>query len=342
MRMKSRKYFLVSVLLLSTVTVLSQTRIYGDWGKNYKKETQKVNKSGLYTDQYDGVHHLLGIQVDVGYSTFLTSSHVMQSAPGGYTTGASLQYAYLNGVFFLQTGVGVRWQDVKNKVTDQSVQRDAYDATGTLAHMTYDFVNRVDQSRAMYVQVPFSIGAYIHGFYGSIGAKFTMPLLGATHLSLTASSTAKYDGFIGPLEEMDNHGIRKDVPLTPDQQKGERLNMGIDVTGMVDIGYELAFSNKGLPGYRERNMMDQRLRIGLFAEIGIMNIAPRTNLSLNEVPEASPYDFQTFQYNHVASTKSVISMHNLFAGLRVTYFFFGYQSKEKCLLCGSRGKVTPW
>lgn len=337
-----QKYYLLIVLLLSSLTVLAQTRIYGELGSNYRKEVKKMNNSGLYTDQYDGVHHLFGLQADGGYSAYLSSSKTMEIAPGGYTFGAALQYAYLNGVFFLQTGAGVRWQDVDNKVANQQVMRDAYDATGTLAHMTYDFVNRVDKSRAFYVQVPFYVGAYAYGFYFLAGAKFTMPIMGSTQLSLTASSTAKYDGFIGPLEEMDNHGIRKDVPLTPNQKKGKRLELGMDITGVVEIGYELAFSNKGLPGYRASQMTDQRLRFGLFAEVGMLNIAPDTKFSLNQVPDETPYDFHTFKYNHVAATNTVLSMHNLFAGLRITYFFYGHRSKEKCLMCSSRGKVTPW
>lgn len=343
MRLKMYKYSLVTLLLLLSITVFSQTRIYGDWGRNYKKYSKETNNSGLYTDQYDGVHHLVGLQVDGGYSTFLSSSDVMHMKPGGYTFGAALQYAYLNGSFFIQTGFGIRWQDVSNQVLDQQVQKDLYDATGTLAHMTYTFVNRVDKAKEFYLQVPFFVGAYARGFYFLIGPKFTMPMFGSTEMDLTASSVARYDGFLGPLEEMDNHGIRKDVPLTPDQKKGQALKLGMDVTGVVEIGYELAFSNKGMPGYRKSTMVDQRLRIGAFAEVGILNISPKTALSLNEVPDVTPYDFQAFQYNHAISTRSVTAVHNLFAGLRITYFFYGHKSKEKCLLCGSRGgKATPW
>jgi hypothetical protein len=60
------------------------------------------------------------------------------------------------------------------------------------------------------------------------------------------------------------------------------------------------------------------------------------------VPDSSPYDFQTFRYNHVLSTGQVGSVHSLYAGIRLTYFFFGVQTKEKCLLCGARGSISPW
>lgn len=341
MRRKER-YVILALMLLLVLPMAAQTRIYGDWGKGYKKEKFKANAAGLYTDQYDGVHHLVGLQVDGAYSTFLNQSKLMKTSPGGYGLGLSLQYAYLNGPFFVQTGVGLRWQDVKNGVVDQQYQRDATDAAGMLSHMTYDFHQRTDEARELYAQVPIYIGGYIRGAYIMGGLKVSMPIWGDTRLDMLTTSTARYDGYIGPIEEMDNHGIRKDVPLTPDQQQGQKLDLKLDVLGVLEAGYELAFSNKGRPGYHRANMKDQRLRIGAFAEIGILNIAPKTKLPLYNVPEASPYDFQTFEYNHVLSTGQVSSAHNLFAGVRLTYFFFGVQTKEKCLLCGSRGMVTPW
>ncbi len=336
------KIYIIALLLLTVATAAAQTRIQDEWGRQYKKPKFKANAAGLYTDQYDGVHHLVGLQVEGAYSTFFQSSKLMSSAPGGYAVGATLQYAYLNGPFFIQTGVGVRWQDVKNKVTDQQYQRDAVDAAGTLSHMTYAFEQRKDETRELYAQVPFYIGGYFRGGYVMGGVKASVPVWGDTRLDMLVSSTARYDGYIGPVEEMDNHGIRKDVPLTPDQQQGPKLQFkAVDVLGVIEAGYELAFSNKGRPGYHRSNMNDQRLRFGAFAEIGILNIAPNTKKVLYEVPEGSPYDFQTFEYNHVLSTGKVSTTHNFFAGIRLTYFFFGVQSKEKCLLCGLHGTVSP-
>lgn len=342
MMIMKHRYFAVGLLLLAALGLSAQTRLYGEWGNNYKKPKSKANQAGLYTDQYDGVHHLVGMQVDGAYSTFLQQSALMQTKPGGYALGFTLQYAYLNGPFFLQTGVGIRWQDVKNNVTDQLYQRDAIDAAGSLSHMTYSFYGRTDQARTVYAEVPFYIGGYFRGFYIMGGPKVSVPIWGDTRLDMLVTSTARYDGYIGPVEQMDNHGIRKDVPLTPEQQQGKELGLKIDVLGVLEAGYELAFSNKGRPGYHRANMRDQRLRIGAFAEVGILNIAPKGKNVLYEVPEFAPYDFQGFKYKHVLTTGQVGSVHNLYAGIRLTYFFFGHQTKEKCLLCGPHGAVSPW
>lgn len=339
--MRNKRIYIIALLLLTVLSVAAQTRIQDERGREYKKPKFKTNSAGLYTDQYDGVHHLVGLQVDGAYSTFLQSSDVMSSAPGGYALGASLQYAYLNGPFFIQTGVGVRWQDVKNKVANQQEQRDMLDATSTLSHMTYSFEQRMDETRELYAQIPIYVGGYFHGGYIMGGLKASMPVYGDTRLNMLVSSTAKYDGVIGPIEEMDNHGIRKEVPLTPDQQKGGALKLRFDVLGVIEGGYELAFSNKGKPGYHRSKMNDQRVRIGAFAEFGILNITPKTQNELFVVPGTSPYDFQTFEYNHALSTGQVSSAHNFFAGIRITYFFYGVLSKEKCLLCGLHGTVSP-
>ena len=339
--MQSRRIHIIVLLLLMTLSAVAQTRLYSESGSHYKKPKFKANAAGLYTDQYDGVHHLLGMQVEGAYSTFLQSSPLMSAAPGGYAVGATLQYAYLNGPFFIQTGAGIRWQDVTNKVTDQIYERNVTDAAGALSHMTYAFEQRKDEMRELYVQVPFYVGGYFRGAYLLGGVKAMVPLKGDTRVNMLVSTTARYDGYIGPVEEMDNHGIRKEVPLTPDQQKGEALQLKVDVLGVIEGGYELAFSNKGKPGYHRSNMNDQRVRIGAFAEIGILNIMPNTKNALYLVPDATGYDFQTFQYNHIFSTGKVSSAHHFFAGIRLTYFFFGVQSKEKCLLCGMHGMVSP-
>lgn len=338
----NHRYLLLALVVLSALSAAAQTRLYGDWGSNYKKPKFKVNNAGLYTDQYDGVHHLVGIQVDGAYSTFFHAREVATNAPGGYSVGAAFQYAYVNGTFLVQTGVGVRFQDVKNRVFDQKYMRESFDVVGAVNQMTYDFTQRTDEMRELYVQVPLFVGGYIRGFYLLGGPKLSIPVWGNTKLDLLTTSTATYKGYIGTMQEMDNHGIRREVPLTPDQRNREALKLRLDLMGVFEFGYELAFSNKGGQTYHRTNMVDQRLRIGAFAEIGILNVAPRTEQPLNEVPETAPYDFQDFQYNHVYSTGMISSLHNFYAGLRLTYIFSGIQTSEKCLLCGSRGLVSPW
>lgn len=337
-----RKYIYIVALLLLSISAVAQNRFAAEWGSRNKiPKKVKVNDAGLYTDQYDGVHHLIGLQAEGAYATSFQSSQLMSAAPGGYAAGMTLQYAYLNGPLFFQLGFGARWRDVQNRITDQYYTRETTDAAGVTNKMTYAFEQRVDEARTVYAQIPFYVGGYIHGAYILGGVKALIPLWGDTRLKMLVSSKAQYEGYIGPIEQMDNHGIRREVPLTPDQTQGKALKTQIDVLAVLEAGYELAFSNKGRPGYHRSHMRDQRLRIGAFAELGILNHAPNGNEPLYEVPDATKYDFQTFRYNHVFATGKVPTAHDFYAGLRVTYFFFGHQTKEKCLLCGHGGSVSP-
>lgn len=336
-----RTVYIIALLLLS-FSAVAQNRFAAEWGnRNKMAKKVKVNDAGLYTDQYDGVHHLMGIQVEGAYATSFQSSKLMSSAPGGFALGFTLQYAYLNGPLFLQLGVGARWRDVQNRITNQYYTRETTDAAGITNLMTYAFEQRVDEARTVYLQAPFYVGGYIRGAYLMGGVKVLVPLWGDTRLNMLVSSKAQYEGYIGPIEQMDNHGIRREVPLTPEQQRGKALKSQIDLLAVFECGYELAFSNKGRPGYHRNHMRDQRLRIGAFAELGILNHAPKGEAVLYEVPEASKYDFQTFRYNHVFATGKVPTAHDFYAGLRITYFFFGKQTKEKCLLCGQHGSIAP-
>ena len=151
------------------------------------------------------------------------------------------------------------------------------------------------------------------------------------------TTTAQYpDRYIGLFEEMDNHGIRKEVPLSTTH---DRLKFKLDVMASVELGYEFAISTKGYRSYRKDDTDDFRLRIGGFVDVGLTNLMPKDNNLLYYIPEETHYDFGLFDFHHVFSTAEAqgYSLHNIFTGVRLSFFFYGYQSQEKCILCGSRG-----
>ena len=83
-----RKYIYIVALLLLSISAVAQNRFAADWGSRNKiPKKVKVNDAGLYTDQYDGVHHLIGLQAEGAYATSFQSSQLMSAAPGGYAAG---------------------------------------------------------------------------------------------------------------------------------------------------------------------------------------------------------------------------------------------------------------
>ena len=331
----------VALLLLLPLLSVAQTRVRNDYSSNTDRvraaSSKRVNHSGLRTTAYDGVHHLVGLHVDGGYSAMFGNMPVMHTAPGGYTAGFGLDYSYTGRGLILQTGVGIRWQDVRNRFDNDSLVVDpAMDSEGVPYRLKYDFTDRYDRSRNIYVQVPVLAGMYFYNFYFLAGLKFSAQLAGWTRTDTYVSTTASYDRYIGIWEEMDNHGIRKDVEESRD---GEALKLKFDLMGTAEIGYEWAMGNYGKKGYKKQNAKDYRLRLSAFLECGLLDISPNTKLSVYKIPDETPYDFSTFEFNHHLSTAQAADYHfrNLFAGIRLSFFFFGYQSTEKCILCGPLG-----
>ena len=321
--------------------VHAQTRVVNDYSTNQydikPSSSKHVNSGGLRTTTYDGVHHLVGLHVDGGYTAMFGNMPTMSTGPGGYTTGFGLDYCYTGRGLIIQTGIGIRWQDVNNRFSNDSLIVDpATDSEGVNFRLKYDFTNRVDNSRNLYLQVPLQAGMYFYNCYFLAGIKLNWQLIGWTRPDVFVSTTATYDRYIGIWEEMDNHGIRKDVE---EIRENDRLKLKIDVLACAEIGYEWALGNYGKKGYMKSEAKDYRLRLAAFVECGLANICPKTKLEPYVIPAATPYDFSTFEFNHILSTASAANYnaHNLFAGIKLTFIFFGYQSSEKCILCGPLG-----
>ena len=329
------------LLLLSHMTLDAQTRVRNDYSSNTDKvrtsSGKRVNASGLRTTAYDGVHHLVGLHVDGGYSLMYGNMPAMFNSPGGYTGGFGLDYCYTGRGLILQTGLGVRWQDGRNRFANDSLIVDpAKDSEGVNFRLKYDFTNRIDRSQNIYVQVPLLAGMYFYSFYFLAGLKLNAQVAGWTQTDVLVSTTATYDRYIGVWEEMDNHGIRKEVEEIRDE---DALKLKFDVMATAEIGYEWAFGNYGKKGYKKQSAKDYRLRLSAFLECGLLDISPNTKNSAYTIPAATPYDFSTFGFKHMLSTADAANYHfrNFFTGIRLSFFFFGYQSTEKCILCGPLG-----
>ena len=333
---------LMSIVNCQLSTICAQTRVTNDYSPNTDKlrakSSKRVNGSGLRTTAYDGVHHLVGLHVDGGYTAMFGNWKSMSTGPGGYTAGLGLDYCYTGRGLLIQTGIGVRWQDVSNRFANDSLIVDpATDSEGTKFRLQYDFENRIDNSRNIYVQIPLQAGLYFaSSAYFLAGLKASMQVAGWTQTKLDVTTTATYNRYIGTWEEMDNHGIRKGVE---EVREGDALKLRFDLLACAEIGYEWAFGNYGKKGYRKQNAKDNRLRLAAFLECGILDICPNTKNAAYTIPAATPYDFSSFGFKHMLSTTEAgkFNARNLFTGVKLTFFFYGYQSSEKCILCGPLG-----
>ena len=117
--MKNIRHIVILGLFLLPLPLLAQTRIWNDKLDGKNRQTGKGRQEsviGLHTTQYDGVHHLVGLYLDGSFATFMTNNKMVKLAPYGYGTSFGLTYLYHNGTIIVQTGLGVRWQDVRDSV----------------------------------------------------------------------------------------------------------------------------------------------------------------------------------------------------------------------------------
>ena len=341
--MRWRIYILLVTLLMTGVGTLSAQRRLTAESEHHKKSVSSssrtftsrdrqaaTDRKGLRQSLYVGDHHSFGLSLNTGYSTFLSKSSGLQSRPGGYSFGGHFVYEYQNGYLLVQTGVGAAWQKVTLRGNDYTMTKNNIsDSWGMpIKTLNYRFTNRREVLTNAYVQVPVLVGGTYAGFYGLAGVKLNVALAGSSQVKTTATTTAFYDRYIGEWGEMDNHGYRKDVDLS---ESGGRVPFKIDLMVSAEAGYEWVMKETW------------RLRVAAFAEVGVVNINPKGNNSAVYVPEATKFDFATFRLHPSfgAQDFSASSVHNLFAGIRLT-FLYTLIPEDKCILCSHNRRSKHW
>lgn len=395
---KLRQIILLTLCLVSPI-VVGQSR-YSASSKSEKAissakgfssrdvASKPGNALGLHASLYKGMRHYLGFSVDGGWSTFLTNIPEVNMTPGGWAANGKLLYECHIGHFFIQTGVGAGIQRVstplKADMLSESTQTfyngfsdpvagrahpmtDPYD--GALFTMKHQFGDRTDRSELYYAQFPLNFGYYLVGRggigYVMLGAQVNYAFGGKTTVQTTCTSSAVFDidpnhNYIGVMEEMDNHGFRKDVPITAESGRlpiklgTTQAGNNVDVLGHLEGGYEFNTYQK-IRQYRtsKADKMDCRLRFAAFVDVSLGNINPKGtatlyDLNINEnetdparlaIQQQALYDFHSFKMNHVFNT-SIANGDNLWVrsltvGVRFTVLF-SLHAQERCILC------DPW
>jgi len=351
-------------------------------GFSSKDATKSKNSLGLHSSTYTGAGHYLGFSVDGGWSTFLTNIQGVQSTPGGWAANGKLLYEFHFGNFFLQTGAGVGIQRVSTvlktgfipqsaaeflngfsnpELGRQYPMTDPYD--GARFNMKHTFSDRSDMMELYYAQLPLNFGYYISGQAGvgyvMLGAQVNYAFGGKTSVSATCTSRAVFEKYIGVFEEMDNHGFRKDAPITATDGKlpiklSKNGGESFDVLAHIEGGYEFN-TFEYIQQYRSgrSNDTDCRLRISAFIDISLPNISPRGSnklydLNINEaetdpakieVQQRGLYEFHSFKMNHVFTTDiangNKLWVRSFTLGVRFS-LLFSLQAQQRCILC------DPW
>ena len=350
--MSKLRHIILLILCLTTMTGMAQRRysvsekrefelssVRGFSTKDVENQTDVL--MGLHASEYSGSHHLVGLSLTGGWSTFLNNMPEAKNTPGGGSLDLHLLYEYHFAGLIIQTGLGISAQrvftDMNPAVIYHENMMDTWSAiTPAPFTLKHTFVDRQDMAQHLYVRIPLNVGHYFFAPQGIgyflVGVHAGYAFMGSTSTAMTVSTAGKYERYIGIWEEMDNHGFRKDVPL---ERKGGPLALKFDLAAHAEIGYEYN-TRQSVRNYRTRpaDRLDGRLRVAGYVEGSMLNICPSTKGALYGIPTESIYDFSTYTTDHVFSTEEASKswLRNLSVGIRVT-FLFAFRPDDKCILC---------
>ena len=301
---------------------------------------------GLHASQYTGTHHMIGVSLEGSWTSFVTPMPTAKITPGGGAGGFHMLYELQYSGILFQTGLGLCYQRTFNNSSDTAIyHKDLYGSWGgntpqeyTLRHR---FTERRDMAQQIYVQLPLYAGHYFFSPLGIgyflAGIQVNYAIWGNTQQKMKGTSDALYERYVGVWEEMPNHGFRKEVPI---KREGDQLKLKMDLLAHVEVGYEYTSAQSSYKykyKHRRGEELDVRMRFAGFADFGLLNICPKTELVYYSIPDETLFDFPTYEMNHVFATKdaSKFWLRNFFIGIRFTVFV-GFDGKERCILC------DPW
>lgn len=304
-----------------------------------QKSDQAIRRdNGIISRRFTGDRYLFGLYLDGGYSA-LVSPKINMKDQMGWDVGGGLVFEFEKKTFWVQTGVGINFQQIKAIFPDDSLMFTNVSDSWTGRHdnyvydLTYGVTNRKDVISDLTIQVPLLMGVRYFGFYWGAGPKVSLNIAGNVRTIAQLTTIADYERYIGVYGEMDNHGWRKlvDVNSKADWQRAK-----IDILASTELGYEWSSKETRIGNgmYRNKDVHEWRVRIGAFADFGILNICPKKTLPLIDVPTDYRYDFIKVKLNSPLVTQNFNDTwaRNLTAGIKIT-ILYGYRIKETCRLC---------
>ena len=313
---------------------------------NFSKRNPDTNSRGLRIGVYSATHFLFGIWAEGAFTQpFSISSNILTPSFGG-SYGAGICFDFQRYYFRAQLGLGYRVQHLSAHIQDIIIKDDnVTDAWGYPYHLKYDFHNRVDHGTQHSIQIPLLFGSGIGSFYALGGAKIQVNTSTQATTKAECTTTATYDQFLGVFEEMDNHGLRKNVPINYTNTI-EPWTI-IDLLASLEAGWEYAGgirtpgTTKYKPASSKDNAPEWRMRLAVYCDINCLHwVEKSTKVDINdlpnylvEIPQTTKWDISTFKMNNLLYSNTKIPGYSDFSvGVKLT-MCFGFYVNSRCVQC---------
>ena len=240
-----------------------------------------------------------------------------------------LQYMYNQRRLYMGTGAEFSllfFQTNSKNLYDEVDYKDSQNEDLT---MRYSFNNFRQRYSNLYINIPITFGYKYDAYYLQGSATYSVHFAGLASTTIDPlKTTGYYPNYIGDLTNMpDHYYLKKDYGYTHSNNLSSQcllqLEAGIDVTRMFPYG-SIGNVLGSLIHQRSGNIVNNRLRLGVFCDIGIGNIYKPYDREITANPQGS-LDFINYNINPKdIQFKSVISVPNV--STRINTFFVGIKA----------------
>ena len=269
--------------------------------------------------QMSFAQHYIGVGASLASPFQLDKSEVTKPLVG-WGEGVTLSYQYRHGHFLMSIGAAVSGEHPRVGVADEKYSPRMIDTEGREFIYLGSLESHSDLSSTLWFHTPVMIGFEVYPFYMMVGAQYSLFLTSWTHQTAQLAAGADYLGryYDDYIDDMPTHGYHDYEPVST---KGQ-MKYKNDVRLLAELGGTIRIG-------QSKNGLDRLLRIGAFAEVGLMNV-----LGTPTVPNKTVWDVSEYMHvamNHVYSAEdgNAGSVRNIVVGVRATCLFPAGGKPEK-------------
>ena len=267
--------------------------------------------AAILTMQMTFAQHYIGVGASVSSPIQLDKSAATKPLIG-WGEGVTLQYQYRRGHFLLSIGAAVSGEHPRVSVADETFDPRMMDTRGIEFNYLGSLKSRSDLSSTLWFHTPVMIGFETYPFYMMVGAQYSLFLTSWTHQTAQLAAAADYLGryYDDYIDDMFTHGYHSYEPVS---SKGQ-MKYKNDIRALVELGGTL-------PIGQNSNGLDRLLRIGAYAEIGLMDVLDKPAAQNKTEWDVSQYMHVAMNHIYSAANANAGSLRNIVVGVRVTCLF---------------------
>lgn len=209
----------------------------------------------------------ISFDVSGGYPATLDRTPNTRIGMGGMGS-VGMSYQLHHEAFLFSVGFDIAMMRQSLTLSNRSLSLSAVDDRDIPYTLALSVISRRDRSTTTDLRFPVLFGGMWQGWYVMAGAVPVLNIWGNTYQSAKYATEGIYDRYYEPLTDLPQHGFHDYEPVS---SQG-KIQFRFDVRLRGEVGYDFAVAS---PAHTTSSR--QHLRVGLFAEVGLLDISPATH-----------------------------------------------------------------